>query len=50
MIENYVKTHIGQRDLNEDRYLVDEELGLYIVADGVGGLEKGEVASKLTLQ
>ena len=50
MIENYVKTHIGQRDLNEDRYLVDEELGLYIVADGVGGLDKGEVASKLTCE
>lgn len=50
MIENYVKSHIGQRDLNEDRYLVDEELGLYIVADGVGGLEKGDVASKLTCE
>jgi len=48
MIEHCVKSHIGQRELNEDNYLIDEEMGLYIVADGVGGLEKGEVASRLT--
>ena len=48
MFENFVKSHIGQRELNEDSYLVDESLGLYIVADGVGGHDKGEVASKLT--
>lgn len=44
----HVETHIGQRENNEDSYLVDELLGLYIVADGVGGLDKGEVASQLT--
>ena len=30
--------------------MVDEKLGLYIVADGVGGLEMGDVASKIACQ
>ncbi len=50
MLTNFAKTHIGQRTTNEDCILVDEELGLYIVADGVGGLEKGEVASKMACE
>lgn len=39
-------TDVGRRrPHNEDSYLRDDELGLYIVADGVGGNAKGEVAS-----
>jgi protein phosphatase len=34
-----------RRTLNEDSFLSDDELGLYVVADGVGGHAKGEVAS-----
>jgi protein phosphatase len=34
-----------RRPHNEDSYLCDEEVGLYIVCDGVGGNAKGEVAS-----
>jgi len=48
MIHYFGKSHIGQRKINEDKFLGDKELGLYIVADGVGGLDKGEVASQLT--
>jgi len=47
MINFFTQTHIGKRKVNEDSYLVDNQLGLYVVADGVGGLEKGEVASQL---
>lgn len=47
MINNFTQTHIGKRKINEDSYLADQQHGLYIVADGVGGLEKGEVASQL---
>jgi protein phosphatase len=48
MLINFGSTHIGQRKVNEDFFLVDEKLGLYIVTDGVGGLSKGEIASQLT--
>jgi serine/threonine protein phosphatase PrpC len=34
-----------RRPHNEDAYLCDDSLGLYIVCDGVGGNAKGEVAS-----
>ncbi len=35
-----------RRDRNEDALLADDALGLYVVADGVGGRESGEVASQ----
>jgi len=40
-------THIGGRDSNQDAWLVSD--GLFAVADGLGGLQDGEVASRLTL-
>ncbi len=44
-------THAGRvRTSNEDYLLVDEEIGLVLVADGVGGHQAGEVASQLAAQ
>jgi PPM family protein phosphatase len=34
---------------NEDNCFADDELGLYILADGMGGYNAGEVASKLAV-
>lgn len=40
------RSDVGRRrPHNEDSFLCDDELGLYIVCDGVGGNAKGEVAS-----
>jgi len=50
MIEAYGLTDRGcVRTNNEDWYLVDPELGLYIVADGMGGAQAGEHASHMAV-
>lgn len=40
------QTHVGmKRTGNEDALLCDDDLGLYVVSDGMGGHASGEVAS-----
>ena len=51
MIESAGLTDIGRRrQLNEDAMFVADEAGLYVVADGMGGHNAGEVASKLAVE
>jgi protein phosphatase len=39
-----------RRAINEDAFFRDDSMGFYVVADGVGGHSKGEVASRETVE
>src|ERR687894_88055 len=39
-----------KRPVNEDSYLSDPARGIFAVADGVGGAQAGEVASKTAVE
>jgi protein phosphatase len=51
MLESYGKSDVGcVRTNNEDYFLMAPALGLYIVADGMGGAQAGEHASRLAAE
>ncbi len=52
-VESYAVTDRGlseRRPLNEDAFLADSQRSIFSVADGVGGAEAGEVASKTAIE
>lgn len=51
MIQGFGTSDVGNaRDENEDSFLVDNALGLYIVCDGMGGEVAGKRASQIAVQ
>ncbi len=45
------KTELGHvRNTNEDALLIDEEQGIFLLADGMGGHNAGEVASNIAVK
>ena len=50
-IESAGLTDVGKRRTgNEDALFLDDALGLYVVADGMGGHQAGEIASQLVVK
>ena len=50
----FARTDIGRtREINQDYYYIsspEDEVELYILADGMGGYKGGEIASKLATE
>lgn len=50
-VKAYGITDIGlERQNNEDFFFSDEEKGIFIVCDGIGGNKAGEIASKMAVE
>jgi len=51
VLRSHFGTDVGRRRKNnEDACLVDDELGLWVVADGMGGQAAGEIASQQAVE
>lgn len=50
-VDVYGETHVGRvRESNQDSFGIRSDLGLFVVADGVGGHAGGELASQMAVR
>jgi PPM family protein phosphatase len=50
-VSHWSKSDLGlKREVNEDSFLADSNLGLYMVADGMGGHAGGDTASRMAVE
>lgn len=51
IFQAWCQTDVGlRRENNQDSFLIDDEVSLYLVADGMGGHRGGEVASRMAVE
>lgn len=46
----YYFSHKGKRENNQDYLIADSENGIFIIADGMGGYDYGEIASEISAE